>query len=118
MRIVPVAIAKLNPEHWERIKVGTQHFDIRSEDTDSKTFFYVHPKTGEPLGAARVITRTCLTRVYKDVLSELNYISEAQVENLFMDGGGYVYSYQIEPYDTLAEAVLSQASQFSGLAEW
>ena len=107
MKTFPVTIAKLKPEYWERIKAETKHFELRGEEAEGKAFLYVHPETGEPLGAARIVNGRCLPRVYTSELARLGDISKPEVEALFTGGDGYVYAYQIEPHDTLTDALLA-----------
>lgn len=109
MKTLPVVIAKLKPEYWERIKAGTKHFELRDEEVEGRAFLYVHPETGRPLGAARILGHKCLPRTYQPVLAELGDISEAEVEALFASGDEYVYAYQIEPFDTLTDAQTGQS---------
>lgn len=105
MKTLPVVIAKLKPEYWEKIKAGTKHFELRDEEVEGRAFLYVHPETGEPLGAARIVGHSRLPRTYTPVLAKLGDISETEVETLFTDG--YVYTYQIEPYDSITDALLA-----------
>lgn len=95
---VPVTVAKLKPEYWEKIKNGEKRFEVRDEYTEADFFVFTSPEAGELLGSAKIMSRFEL-RGERDIeaIAGLADVTPQEAKELFGAGSAPLYVYRVRP---------------------
>lgn len=85
MRYVKLATVKTKPEYWSLIVKGEKTIEVSDDDMpDCQGMIFVHPTTGDILGAARIKTRTTLIDWTPALVAKLASISEQDAFGRFV----------------------------------